>query len=140
MKELGIFENRIKRKRRQLITDGYFSIKVASEGNRLTDKQKSNSILDLMMKNAFLSADKIIKKPIMSFKHFYISETTVQRFLNEEGFSLKEPITRVKMSCLKKLWLTFWNKNIDWSNFVFTDELSFIFITQGKADEFHKEK
>ena len=35
-----------------------------------------------------------------------ISKATILRFLNEDGFGLKEPIIRVKMKCFKTLRLT----------------------------------
>ena len=64
--------------------------------------------------------------------YIFISNATVQRFLNEEGFTWKEPIIRVKMKCLKNQRLTVWKRNInrDWCNVVFTYESSFIFNIQ----------
>ena len=128
MKELGMSESTIKRKRRQLRTEGYLSRKEGSGRNRLIDEEKSYFILDLMKKNAFLSAPKIVKQLVDNYKDFNISATTVQRFLNEQGFKWKEPIARVKNKLLQRNQrLAFCNKNIDrdWSSVVFTDESSF---------------
>ena len=51
---LGMSESTIKRKRRQLRTDGYLSRKEGSGRNKLTDKKKSKLILDLAKKKCFL--------------------------------------------------------------------------------------
>ena len=134
MKELGMSESTIKRKRRQLRTEGYLSRKKGSGRNRLIDEEKSYFILDLMKKNAFLSAPKIVKQLVDNYKDFNISATTVQRFLNEQGFKWKEPIVRVKNELLQRNQrLAFCNKNIDrdWSSVVFTDESSFYLHSPG---------
>ena len=134
MKELGMSESTIKRKRRQLRTEGYLSRKEGSGRNRLIDEEKSYFILDLMKKNAFLSAPKIVKQLVDNYKDFNISAITVQRFLNEQGFKWKEPIVRVKNELLQRNQrLAFCNKNIDrdWSSVVFTDESSFYLHSPG---------
>ena len=51
---LGMSESIIKRKIRQLRTDGYLSRKEGSGRNKLTDKKKSKLILDLAKKKCFL--------------------------------------------------------------------------------------
>ena len=50
-----------------------------------------------MKKNDFLSAPKIVKKLVENYNFFNIIETTVQRFLNEEEFSRKEPIAGINI-------------------------------------------
>ena len=49
-----------------------------------------------MKKNAFLSAQNIVKKLIENNENFNISESIVQRFLNKKGFSWKVTIIRIK--------------------------------------------
>ena len=50
-------------------------------------------------------------KLIENYKILNISETTVQRYLNDEIFSWKEANIRVKMKRHKKLKLSFLKKN-----------------------------
>ena len=62
-------------------------------------------MLELMKKNAFLRAPKIRKNKLLRDIEININNNYHSKIFNEEGFSWKEPVIRVKMEWLKNLWL-----------------------------------
>ena len=89
---LGLSENTIKRKRRQLKETGLIKRQPESGRKMIIDEEKECFILEHLAGNPFLSATKIATLLKALFKDLEISEISIRRFLVQKGYKWKGPL------------------------------------------------
>ena len=99
---LGLSENTIKRKRRQLQETGLIKRQPGSGRKKIIDEEKECFILEHLVDNPFLSATKIATLLKAQFKDLEISEISIRRFLVQKGINGKALFKKWKMKLNKK--------------------------------------